>query len=200
MAQQPVTEDTLFASVRELANLIRTRKVSPVALAEGYLDRLEKLGPKLGAVVTVTRELALKEARAADAEIRAGRYRGPLHGIPYGAKDLLATRGIPTTWGAEPYRKQVIDEDATAVRKLREAGAGLVGKLAMVELAGGFGYNTADASFTGPGRTPWNPRYWSGGSSTGPGAAVAAGLVAFAVGSETSGSIITPAAFCGVSG
>jgi aspartyl-tRNA(Asn)/glutamyl-tRNA(Gln) amidotransferase subunit A len=200
MAQQPVNEDVLFASVRELANLVRTRKVSPVALAEGYLDRLEKLGPKLGAVVTVTRELALKEARAADAEIRAGRYRGPLHGIPYGVKDLLATRGIPTTWGAEPYRKQVIDEDATAVRKLREAGAVLLGKLAMVELAGGFGYNNADASFTGPGRTPWNTRYWSGGSSTGPGAAVAAGLVAFAIGSETSGSIITPAAFCGVSG
>ncbi len=200
MAQQPVTEDILFASVRALGSLVRTRKVSPVALAEGYLDRLEKIGPKLGAVVTVTRELALKEARAADTELRAGRYRGPLHGIPYGAKDLLATRGIPTTWGAEPYRKQVIDEDATVVRKLREAGAVLVAKLAMVELAGGFGYNNADASFTGPGRTPWNTRYWSGGSSSGSGAAVAAGLVAFAIGSETSGSIISPAVCCGVSG
>jgi aspartyl-tRNA(Asn)/glutamyl-tRNA(Gln) amidotransferase subunit A len=200
MAQQPVTDDILFSSVRELAALVRARKLSPVALTEAYLGRLEKLGSKLGAVVTVTRELALKEARAADAEIRARRYRGPLHGIPYGVKDLLATRGIPTTWGAEPYRKQVFDYDATAVRKLREAGAVLLGKLAMVELAGGFGYDNADASFTGPGRTPWNTRYWSGGSSTGPGAAVAAALVPFAIGSETSGSIITPAAFCGVSG
>src|SRR5262249_28048105 len=200
MAQQQITEDTLFASGRDLAALIRARKISPVALTEAYLARLEKLGPKLGAVVTVTRELALKEARAAEAEIRAGRYRGPLHGIPYGVKDLLATRGVPTTWGAEPYRKQVFDHDATVVRKLRDAGAVLLGKLAMVELAGGFGYNNADASFTGPGLTPWNPRYWSGGSSSGPGAAVAAGLVAFAIGSEPSGSIITPAAYCGVSG
>jgi aspartyl-tRNA(Asn)/glutamyl-tRNA(Gln) amidotransferase subunit A len=200
MAQQPITEDVLFSSVRELAALVRARKLSPVALAEAYLDRLQKLGPKLGAVVTAMREQGLKEARAADAEIRAGRYRGPLHGIPYGAKDLLATRGVPTTWGAEPYRKQVFDHDATAVRKLREAGAFLVAKLAMVELAGGFGYNNADASFTGPCRAPWNTRYWSGGSSSGPGAAVAAALVPFAVGSETSGSIITPAAFSGVSG
>jgi len=142
----------------------------------------------------------MKEARAADQDIRGGRYRGPLHGIPYGVKDLLATRGVPTTWGAEPYRKQVFDFDGTVVRKFRAAGAILLAKLAMVELAGGFGYNHADASFTGPGRTPWNTNYWSGGSSTGPGAATAAGLVAFAIGSETSGSIITPATFCGVSG
>jgi aspartyl-tRNA(Asn)/glutamyl-tRNA(Gln) amidotransferase subunit A len=123
-----------------------------------------------------------------------------LHGIPYGVKDLLATKGIPTTWGAQPFRNQVFDHDAAVVKKLRAAGAVLLGKLAMVELAGGLGYNEADASFTGPGRTPWNLKFWSGGSSTGPGAAVAAGLVAFAIGSETSGSIITPAAFCGVSG
>ena len=115
-------------------------------------------------------------------------------------KDLLATKGIPTTWGAEPFRNQVFDYDATVVAKLREAGAVLVAKLAMVELAGGIGYNNADASFTGPGRTPWNLNYWSGGSSSGPGAATAAGLVAFSIGSETSGSIITPAAFCGVAG
>jgi aspartyl-tRNA(Asn)/glutamyl-tRNA(Gln) amidotransferase subunit A len=195
-----ITEDTLYLSVRELGNRIRTRKLSPVELTEAYLDRLEKLGPRLGAVVTVTRDLALREARAADEEIRKGTYRGPLHGIPYGVKDLAATRGIPTTWGAEPYRKQVFDHDATVVRKLREAGAVLTAKLAMVELAGAFGYNSADASFTGPGRTPWNTDYWSGGSSSGPGAAAAAALVAFAVGSETSGSIITPAAYCGVSG
>jgi aspartyl-tRNA(Asn)/glutamyl-tRNA(Gln) amidotransferase subunit A len=195
-----ITQEHLFAPLRELGNLIRTRKISPVALTEAYLERLEKHGTTLGAVVTVTRQLAVQEARVADKEIRAGRYRGPLHGIPYGVKDLLATRGIPTTWGAEPYRKQVFDYDATVVQKLRQAGAVLVAKLAMVELAGGFGYNNADASFTGPGRTPWNTAHWSGGSSTGPGAAVAAGLVAFAIGSETSGSIITPAAFCGVSG
>jgi aspartyl-tRNA(Asn)/glutamyl-tRNA(Gln) amidotransferase subunit A len=198
--KQEITDEILFAPVRELAALIRSERLSPVALTEAYLERLEKLGPKLGAVVTITREQALKEARAAEHEIRAGRYRGPLHGIPYGAKDLLATKGVPTTWGAEPYRKQVFDYDATVIRKLREAGAILAAKLAMVELAGAFGYNNADASFTGPGRTPWNLEYWSGGSSSGPGAATAAGLVAFSIGSETSGSIITPSAFCGVSG
>src|SRR5947209_6348991 len=198
--QQEITEDVLHAPVRELAALVRGRRLSPVALAEAYLERLTRLGPKLGAVVTVTRDLGLKEAKAADREIRAGRYRGPLHGIPYGVKDLLATRGIPTTWGAAPFKDRVLDLDATVVRRLRAAGAVLVAKLAMVELAGGFGYNHADASFTGPGRNPWDTAYWSGGSSSGPAAAVAAGLVTFAIGSETSGSIITPAAYCGVSG
>jgi aspartyl-tRNA(Asn)/glutamyl-tRNA(Gln) amidotransferase subunit A len=115
-------------------------------------------------------------------------------------KDLLATKGIPTTWGAQPFRDQMFDHDATVVTKLRAAGAVLVAKLAMVELAGGFGYNNADASFTGPGRTPWNTEFWSGGSSSGPGAATAAGLVGFSIGSETSGSIVTPAAFSGVTG
>jgi aspartyl-tRNA(Asn)/glutamyl-tRNA(Gln) amidotransferase subunit A len=126
--------------------------------------------------------------------------RGPLHGIPYGVKDLLATKGVPTTWGAEPYRDQVFDHDATVVTRLREAGAILCAKLAIVELAGGMGYNHPDASFTGPGLTPWNTGFWSGGSSSGPGAAVAAGLVAFAIGSETSGSILTPSAYSGVTG
>lgn len=200
MAANDITADTLYASVRELGTLLRTQKVTSVVLTEAYLDRLDKLGPKLGAVVTITRDLALKESRQADEEIKAGRYRGPLHGIPYGIKDLVATRGIPTTWGAEPYRNQVFDFDGTIVQKLRVAGAVLTAKLAMVELAGGFNYNTADASFTGPGRTPWNLEYWSGGSSTGPGAATAAALVPFSIGSETSGSIITPSAFCGVSG
>jgi aspartyl-tRNA(Asn)/glutamyl-tRNA(Gln) amidotransferase subunit A len=195
-----ISDDTLFASVRDLATEIRARRLSPVALTEAYLERLEKIGPKLGAVVTVTRDRALAEAKVADDEIRAGRYRGLLHGIPYGVKDLLATKGIPTTWGAAPFRDQVFDYDATVVRKLHDAGAVLVAKLAMVELAGGLGYNHADASFTGPGRTPWNLDYWSGGSSSGPGAATAAGLVAFAIGSETSGSIITPSTFCGLSG
>ncbi|MDX6694203.1 MAG: aspartyl-tRNA(Asn)/glutamyl-tRNA(Gln) amidotransferase subunit [Blastocatellia bacterium] len=195
-----LTDDTFFSSISELAALLRARRVSPVELTEGYLARLEKFGPRLGAVASVMRATALKEARVAEREIRAGRYRGPLHGVPYGAKDLLATRDAPTTWGAAPYKDQQFKEDATVVRKLREAGAVLVAKLAMVELAGGMGYNEASASLTGACRTPWNTEFWSGGSSSGPGAAVAAGLVAFAIGSETSGSIITPAAFCGIAG
>jgi aspartyl-tRNA(Asn)/glutamyl-tRNA(Gln) amidotransferase subunit A len=194
------SEEVVFASVRTLGRHLRERKLSSVELTEAYLKRLETLGPKLNAVVTITRELALEQARRADDELRRGRDRGPLHGIPWGAKDLLATKGIPTTWGAEPYREQVFDHDATVVERLRDAGAVLVAKLAMVELAGGMGYNNPDASFSGPGRTPWNPDHWSGGSSSGSGAAVAAGLVGFAIGSETSGSILTPCRCCGVSG
>ena len=193
-------EGFYFLPVRELGARIQRRQLSPVALAEGCLDRLEKTGPRLNAVVTVMRESALAEAHAAEREIATGRYRGPLHGIPFGVKDLLATRGVPTTWGAAPYREQVFDYDATAVARLRAKGAVLCAKLAMVELAGGMGYNHADASFTGPGLTPWNTGFWSGGSSSGPGAAVAAGLVPFAIGSETSGSILTPSAFSGVTG
>jgi aspartyl-tRNA(Asn)/glutamyl-tRNA(Gln) amidotransferase subunit A len=194
-----IGDDVHFASVRELGAMLRARRFTPIELAEACLSRLETIGPKLGAVVTVTRELALGEAHRAHQELMAGKDRGPLHGIPYGAKDLLATKGIPTTWGAAPFRDQVFDHDATAIERLREAGAVLCAKLAMVELAGGFGYNNPDASFTGPGRTPWNRDYWSGGSSSGSGAAVAAGLVPFAIGSETSGSLLTPAAFCGIS-
>src|SRR5438045_3551816 len=149
--QKEINEDILYSSVRELSSLIRTRRVSPIALTEAYLDRLEKFGRKLGAVVTIMRDFAMEEARAAEREIRSGRYRGPLHGIPYGVKDLAATKGIPTTWGAEPYKDQVFDYDATIIKKLREAGAILIAKLSMVELAGGLGYNNADASFTGPG-------------------------------------------------
>ena len=195
-----LTEDTFFSSVAELAARIRAGKLSPVELTEGYLARLERYGARLGAVASVMRESALREARQAEREIRAGRYKGLLHGIPYGAKDLLATREAPTTWGATPYKDQRFDYDATVISKLRDAGAILCAKLAMIELAGGMGYNQADASLTGACRTPWNTDYWSGGSSSGPGAAVAAGLVAFAIGSETSGSIITPASFCGVTG
>jgi aspartyl-tRNA(Asn)/glutamyl-tRNA(Gln) amidotransferase subunit A len=195
-----LSEDTFYSSVNELAAQVRARKLSPVELTEGYLARLERFGARLGAVATVMRESAMREARQAEREIRAGRYKGLLHGIPYGAKDLLATREAPTTWGAKPYKDQRFDYDATVIRKLRDAGAILVAKLAMIELAGGMGYNQADASLTGACRTPWNTDYWSGGSSSGPGAAVAAGLVAFAIGSETSGSIITPASFCGVVG
>ena len=192
--------DLLYTPVRDLAAQLKSKKLTSAKLTETCLQRLETLGPKLNAVVTVMRESALAEARAADAEIAKGKHRGPLHGIPYGVKDLLATKGVLTTGGAEPYRNQVFDHDATVVRKLRDAGAVLCAKLAMVELAGGMGYNAADASFTGPGLTPWNTAFWSGGSSSGPGAAVAAGLVPFAIGSETSGSIVTPSAYSGVSG
>jgi aspartyl-tRNA(Asn)/glutamyl-tRNA(Gln) amidotransferase subunit A len=192
--------DTLFLPARTLGEMIRARRLDPVELAEAYLARLESIGPRLNAVVTVTRERALAEARQAKADLAAGRIRGPLHGVPYGVKDLIAAKGYPTTWGAQPYRTQVFDDDATVVARLRDGGAVLVAKLASVELAGGMGYRQADASFTGPGRTPWNPDYWSGGSSSGPAAAVAAGLVPFALGSETSGSIVTPSAFSGVTG
>lgn len=195
-----ITDETLFSSVTELAAELRARRISPVELTRAYLERLEKFGARLGAVATVMRDSAMAEAREAEREIRRGKYRGPLHGIPYGAKDLLATRNARTTWGATPYREQQINEDATVIRRLREAGAILVAKLAMIELAGGMGYNEAHASWTGACRTPWNTEFWSGGSSSGPGAATAAALVAFSIGSETSGSIITPSAFCGVSG
>jgi len=190
----------LFLPVRELAARIRAKKLSPVELTEASLDRLDTTGRKYNAVVTLMRDSALGEAHQAERDIAAGKYRGLLHGIPFGVKDLLATRGVPTTWGAAPYRDQVFDYDATVVQRLRKAGAVLVAKLAMVELAGGMGYNNADASFTGPGLTPWNTKFWSGGSSSGPGAAVASGCVPFAIGSETSGSILTPSAYCGVTG
>jgi aspartyl-tRNA(Asn)/glutamyl-tRNA(Gln) amidotransferase subunit A len=195
-----ITEDIFFSSVGELGALLKARRLSPVELTKGYLDRLEKYGPKLGAVASLMHDSALREAREAEREIMKGRYRGPLHGIPYGAKDLLATREAKTTWGATPFKDQQFEKDATVVQRLREAGAILVAKLAMIELAGGMGYNEASAAWTGPCRTPWNTDFWSGGSSSGPGAATAAGLVAFSIGSETSGSIITPSAFCGLAG
>jgi Asp-tRNA(Asn)/Glu-tRNA(Gln) amidotransferase A subunit family amidase len=195
-----IGDDVYYAGVRELGRGLRRGSYTPVDLANAYLDRLEALGPRYGALITLTRERALDEARAAAAELKAGRDRGPLHGIPYGVKDLLAAKGYPTTWGAAPYRDQRIEEDATVVARLRAAGAVLVAKLAMVEIAGGMGYEQADASFTGPGKTPWNPAYWSGGSSSGPGAAVAAAMVPFAIGSETWGSIFFPATACGVTG
>lgn len=193
-------EDIAFSDATALGQLIAKKKISSVELTKLYLSRLDTYGTSYGAVVTIMHDRALREARSADKEIASGTIRGPLHGVPFGAKDLLAAVGAPTTWGAAPYRNQIFDYDATAVKKLTAAGAVLCAKLAMVELAGGFGYNDADASFTGPGRTPWNRAYWSGGSSSGPGAAVAAGLVGFAIGSETNGSIMVPAAFCGVSG
>src|SRR5437868_7340918 len=138
MPQDTVTDDILFAPLRGLGERLRTRQLSPVALTEACLDRLQRFGPRFNCTVTLLREQALKEARAADEEIRTGKHRGPLHGIPYGAKDLLAARGAPTSWGAAPFREQTFDYDATVVRKLRDAGAILVAKLAMVELAGCF--------------------------------------------------------------
>jgi len=194
------TDDLLFASIPELARLIRARRTSPVELTEMFLKRLDTKGRELRAVAHLMRESALREARTAERELKAGRDRGTLHGIPYGVKDLLATRDAPTTWGARPYKDQRFTEDATVINRLRAAGAILVAKLAMVELAGGMGYNQADASLTGACLTPYNTKFWSGGSSSGPGAAVGSGCVPFAIGSETSGSIITPAAFCGVTG
>jgi len=193
-------DDVAFADATELQRLMTSGKISSLELTDLYLGRLERYGAAYGAVVTIVHDRARREAKRADRERKAGRVRGPLHGIPYGAKDLLATVDAPTTWGAAPFRKQQFDFDATVIKRLHDAGAVLLAKLAMVELAGGFGYDEADASFTGPGRTPWNRDYWSGGSSSGSGAAVAAGLVAFAIGSETSGSILFPATACGVTG
>lgn len=191
----------VFTPIRELSDLVRTKQVSPVELTETALSRLESLGPKYNAVVTITHERARKQAKRAEQEIASGNYRGPLHGIPYGGKDLLATSGgIPTSWGATPFRGQQFEIDATVVRKLEEAGAILAAKLAMVELAGGMGYGQPNASFTGPGISPWDLNTWSGGSSTGSGAAVSAGIVPFAIGSETWGSILGPANNCGVAG
>lgn len=192
--------DLAFAPLPVLGARLRGGEITCVELAKFFLDRLEKHGPKYNCLVTLTRDLALDQAAKADAELKAGHDRGPLHGIPYGAKDLLATRGIPTSWGAASYKSRVIDADATVVRKLREAGAVLVGKLSMVEIAGGMGYRQANASLTGPGLNPWDVERWSGGSSSGSGSAVSAGLVPFAIGSETIGSINSPSSQCGITG
>ena len=198
MAELP--ESLAFASVRELGAGWRAGKFSAAGLAEFFLKRLEQIGPKLNAVVTLTPDLARQQAKRADEELAAGKDRGPLFGIPYGAKDLLDTKDIPTTWGAAPNKNRIPDRDATVISKLNDAGAVLVAKLAMVEVAGGLGYRQPNASFTGPARNPWNTDRWAGGSSSGSGAAVAAGLVPFAIGSETWGSIMAPAAYCGVTG
>jgi len=195
-----LSEDVLYLPVSELANRIRARKLSPVELTESYFERSARLGPQLNAYVTLTKELALEQAHAAEREIAAGHYRGPLHGIPYAAKDLLAVQGYPTTWGARPYAQQTFNYDATVITRLREAGAVLIGKAAMIELAGGMGYRFASASLTGAAKNPWNGTCWTCGSSSGSGAIVAAALAAFAIGTETWGSIICPSAYCGISG
>lgn len=193
-------EDVAFLSIRQLEAHLRRRSFSATELAQLYLERSERLGPKFNAYVTVTHELALAQAHAADREIAAGLHRGPLHGIPYAVKDLVAVKGYPTTWGAKPYRNQTFDFDATIIRKLNGAGAVLIGKAAMIELAGGLGYQTGAASLTGPCRNPWNTDYWTCGSSSGSGAIVAAALAPWAIGSDTRGSIICPSAWCGISG
>lgn len=190
-------EDLAFCTTTQLAELVRTKQVSSTDLTKMYVSRLKRYGPKLLCVVTLTEELALKQAAEADREIKAGKYRGPLHGIPCGIKDLFATRGIKTTWGAEPYRDQMIDYDATVVERLREAGAVLVAKLSMGALAQGGRW------FAGMTRNPWQveeERQGSSGSSAGPASATAAGLVGFSIGTETLGSIVSPSSRCGCAG
>jgi Asp-tRNA(Asn)/Glu-tRNA(Gln) amidotransferase A subunit family amidase len=191
-------DELAFLPVTSLAPLIQRKDVSSTDLTKMYLERLKKFGPKLNCVVTLTEDLALAQAASADRDIRAGRYKGPLHGIPWGAKDLFATNGIPATWGAGPFQNQVFDYDATVVERLRDAGAVLVAKLSMGALAQG------DRWFRGQTKNPWNPddpqRGGSSGSSAGPGSATAAGLVGFGIGTETRGSIISPSSANGVTG
>ncbi|HVC47122.1 MAG TPA: amidase [Terracidiphilus sp.] len=187
-------EDLAFANIRTLASLLQARKITSLALTQMYLARLKRYDPTLHFVINLTEERALAHAKAADAEIAAGNYRGPLHGIPWGAKDLLAAKGYPTTWGAGGFEHQMIDEDATVVQRLDAAGAVLVAKLTLGALAMG------DVWFGGRTRNPWNPAQGSSGSSAGPASAVSAGCVGFAIGSETLGSISSPSTRCGVTG
>ncbi|HLZ13579.1 MAG TPA: amidase [Candidatus Acidoferrum sp.] len=191
---RPNYEILAFASVRQLAELVRTKKVSSLALTQMYLSRLKKYDPTLKFVVTLTEERAIAQAKKADEEIAAGKYRGPLHGIPWGAKDLLATKGYRTTWGAGGFENQMIEEDATVVQRLDKAGAVLVAKLTLGALAQG------DVWFGGITRNPWNAKQGSSGSSAGPASATAAGCVAFSIGSETLGSISSPSTRCGCTG
>jgi Asp-tRNA(Asn)/Glu-tRNA(Gln) amidotransferase A subunit family amidase len=190
-------EEVAFFTATQLAELVRTRQISSLDLTRMYLARLKRYGPKLLCVVTLTEELALKQAAEADREIKAGKYRGPLHGVPCGVKDLFATKGIKTTWGAEPYRDQMIDYDSTVVERLRDAGAVLLAKLSMGALAQGGRW------FAGMTRNPWQveeDRTGSSGSSAGPASATAAGLVGFSIGTETLGSIVSPSSRCGCVG
>ena len=187
-------DDLAFYTVRQLGELLRTKQISSEDLTQFFLARLRKYDPKLHCVITITEELALQQARQADQEIRAGKYRGPLHGIPYGAKDLFSAKGYKTTWGSVPYKDQTLNEDAAVVERLRTAGAVLVAKLTLGELAQG------DVWFGEKTRTPWDITKGSSGSSAGSASAVAAGLVPFAIGTETLGSIVSPSTACGVTG
>ncbi len=187
-------EDIAYAPLTKLSRWIETRQINSERLTHIYLDRLERFNPKLRCAITITRELALKQAKRADQEIADGKYRGPLHGIPWGGKDLLDTAGIPTTYGAEPYRNRIPSEDAAVVKRLHDAGAVLIAKLSLGALA------LNDIWFGGQTMNPWLPEEGSSGSSAGPGAATAAGLVGFSIGSETGGSIVSPSMRCGVTG
>ena len=187
-------EDVAFYPVTRLAELLRTRQVTSLELTELYLDRLKRYNPVLNCVACLTEDLAYAQAQRADDEIGRGLYRGPLHGVPWGAKDLLATKGYPTGWGAMPYKDQLIDRDAAVVQRLEAAGAVLVAKLTLGELANG------DVWHGGMTRNPWDTEEGSSGSSAGSGSAVAAGLVGLAIGTETMGSIVSPSTRCGVSG
>jgi Asp-tRNA(Asn)/Glu-tRNA(Gln) amidotransferase A subunit family amidase len=187
-------EDVAFWPVTHLSELVRTKQVTSVELTEMYLARLKKYNPKLLCAVTITEDLALRQARDADSEIVANRYRGPLHGIPWGIKDLASVKGYPTTWGAAPFKNRTIDTDATAVSRLNDAGAVLIAKLATGELA------LDDIWFAGQTKNPWDLSMGSQGSSAGPGSATSAGLVGFSIGTETGGSIVAPSAICGVTG
>jgi hypothetical protein len=187
-------DDAAFFTLHQWSELVRTKKVSSVALTEMYLDRLKRYDPQLKFTITLTENRALAQAKEADREITAGKYRGPLHGLPWGAKDLLAVKGYPTTWGAGGMEKQVIDEDATVVQRLDRAGAVLVAKLTLGAHAMG------DEWFGGMTRNPWKSDQGSSGSSAGPASATAAGCVAFSIGSETLGSISSPSTRCGVTG
>lgn len=187
-------EDFAFLTAGQLSHLVHTRRVSSVDLTKMYLDRLKRYSPKLLCVVTLTEDLALEQARRADKEIRAGRIRGPLHGVPYGAKDLFATKGIATTWGAEPFQNQVFDYNATVIDRLEKAGAVLLAKLSMGALAQG------GLWFRGMTKNPWNVEQTSSGSSAGSASATSAGLVGFSIGTETLGSIVSPSSRCGVTG
>ena len=197
IAQAPLPandEDIAYATVTQLSRWIEQRKITSTRLTTIYLERLQRFDPKLRCVITLTRDQALEQAKRADAEIAAGRYRGPLHGIPFGVKDLLDTAGIPTTWGAEPYRDRVPAADSAVVHRLYDAGAVLVAKLSLGALA------LNDIWFGGQTMNPWLLEEGASGSSAGPGAATAAGLVAFSIGSETGGSIVSPSMRCGVTG
>jgi Asp-tRNA(Asn)/Glu-tRNA(Gln) amidotransferase A subunit family amidase len=185
-------EEVAFWPVRHLAELVRTRQVTSIELTEMYLTRLHRYNGKLNNVVTFLDDYGRAEARRADSEIAAGRYKGPLHGIPWGAKDIISVKGFTTTWGSPAFKEQVFDYDASIVEMLREAGAVLIAKLTTGELAAG------DNWFGGQTKSPWDPSLGSSGSSAGPASATAAGCVAFAIGSETSGSILSPAARCGL--
>jgi aspartyl-tRNA(Asn)/glutamyl-tRNA(Gln) amidotransferase subunit A len=195
-----ISDDVFFASIAELNQKLVKKEFSAVELARAFCDRLETLGPHYNALALSLRKDALRDAKEVDGDIKRERLRGPLQGIPFGAKDLLAYAKHPTTWGAQPYAGQVFDYTAGVLKRILKHGGLLTGKLAMVELAGGPSYRYATASLTGPGLNPWDTTRWSGGSSSGSAIAVAAGLVTYALGSETSGSILTPSAFCGVTG